>query len=221
MDILRSIKNLLTRVSVVQTDTAGNIGNILTGAYRGISVSVNYSGIIHTGGAGASLQYLLRHNFYLTGNVSTDDISDKETVYSPGSPFVSYFNTPKYRSNVGIGNSGLGQKKRIGFNVVWHWQDKFYEQADFINGYVNAFSSLDADVSYKFPALKSLIKLGATNLINHYYINAPGNPSIGGLYYISFAYNVFLKVPQIIFQTKSFTFVWDFFYGKNRKTIFR
>jgi outer membrane cobalamin receptor len=182
-------KNLLTRVSVVQADD-GNPANLLNGEYQGISVSVNYTNPINTYGYGASLQYLLRHNFYLTANASSDNISNASQVYSPTSPFVSYYNTPKYRSNVGIGNSGFGFQKRLGFNLIWHWQDKFYEQADFINGYVNAYSSLDADISYKVTGIKSVIKLGATNLLNHYYLTAPGNPYIGGMYFISFAYNV-------------------------------
>jgi outer membrane receptor protein involved in Fe transport len=46
-------------------------------------------------------------------------------------------------------------------------------------------------VSYKFPAIKSLVGVGANNLLNQYYITAPGNPSIGGLYYVRFAYNIF------------------------------
>jgi len=181
-------KNLLTRETVLQS-ADGNPADIANG-YNAISISVNYSGTINTSGFGAQLQYLLRHNFYLSGNFSSDQISNAAAVYSPGSAFVSYFNTPKYRSNVGFGNSGLGHSKRLGFNLMWHWQDNFYVQSDFINGYVSAYSSLDASVNYKFPAIKSMIKLGATNLLNHYYLNAPGNPYIGGLYYISFAYNV-------------------------------
>jgi outer membrane receptor protein involved in Fe transport len=181
-------KNLLTRETVLQS-ADGNPADLALG-YNGISISVNYSGTINTSGFGASLQYLLRHNFYLSGNFSSDQISNASQVYSPGSAFVSYFNTPKYRSNVGFGNSGFGYQKRLGFNLIWHWQDAFYVQADFINGYVNANSSLDANISYKLLGIKSMIKLGATNLLNHYYLNAPGNPYIGGLYFISFAYNV-------------------------------
>lgn len=182
-------QNLLTRVSIVQSNDGTPTG-LLDGNYTGYSVSVNSPINVHTSGFGASLQYLLRHNYYLTANFSSDNISNKDSVYSPTATFISYFNTPKYRSNIGIGNSGFGPKNRMGFNLIWHWQDNFYVQADFINGYVNAYSSLDADISYKFPAMKSLLKLGATNLLNHYYLNAPGNPYVGGLYYISFVYNV-------------------------------
>ncbi len=187
-------KNLLTRVNVLQLPEYPDPNAAMDfeqGNYQGISISVNSPTKVNTDGFGVSLEYLLRHNFFITANFSSDDINKKDSVYSPGATFKSYFNTPKYRSNVGFGNSGFGYQKRMGFNLVWHWQDEFYVQSDFINGYVNAFSTLDADISYKFPAIKSLLKIGATNLINHYYLNAPGNPSIGGLYYISFGYNVF------------------------------
>ena len=105
--------------------------------------------------------------------------------------FKAYFNTPKYRANLSVGNRGFGPQKKFGFNVVWHWQDAFFNQSDFIQGNVPAFSALDAQVSYKFLSIKSLIKLGATNLTNHYNINATGNPAIGGLYYMSIMYNVY------------------------------
>ncbi len=187
-------KNLITRITVLQLPEfpdANAAHDFATGNYQGISVSVNSPIKVNTSGFGASLQYLLRHNFYITANFSSDNINKRNEVYSPTATFKSYYNTPKYRSNLGFGNSGFGNQSRIGFNIMWHWQDNFYVQSDFINGYVNAYSSLDAQVSYKFPSIKSMIKLGTTNLTNHYYINAPGNPSIGGLYYISLGYNVF------------------------------
>jgi hypothetical protein len=46
-------------------------------------------------------------------------------------------------------------------------------------------------VSYKLPASKSMIKIGGTNIFNKYYRTAFGSPQFGGLYYISFGYNVF------------------------------
>jgi hypothetical protein len=29
------------------------------------------------------------------------------------------------------------------------------------------------------------------NILNQYYVTAPGNPSVGGMYYVRFAYNIF------------------------------
>jgi hypothetical protein len=105
------------------------------------------------------------------------------------SGFQSYFNTPKYRINAGVSNSGIG-KTRIGFNILWRWQDAFIWDGELANGPVKAFSTIDAQVNYQLPKIKSVIKLGGTNILNHYYKNAYGNPEIGGLYYLSFAFNI-------------------------------
>jgi hypothetical protein len=35
-----------------------------------------------------------------------------------------------------------------------------------------------------------MVKLGANNLMNQYYTNGLGNANVGGLYYLSVAYNL-------------------------------
>jgi hypothetical protein len=105
--------------------------------------------------------------------------------------FLAYFNTPKYRLNAGFGNAGVGKSKRIGFNVVVRWQDAFNWEGELANGPVDAFSTVDAQVNYQFPKIRSMVKIGGSNIFNHYYQNGFGNPQIGGLYYIGLAYNVF------------------------------
>jgi hypothetical protein len=105
--------------------------------------------------------------------------------------FITYFNAPKYRYNLGFGNSGIDKEKRLGFNITYRWQDAFFYESDFRQGNLPAFGTLDAQVSYKLPKQKLLFKLAGTNITNHYYRNAFGNPYIGGLYYASIGYNVF------------------------------
>jgi len=85
----------------------------------------------------------------------------------------------------------MGKKKLIGFNVVYRWQSDFDYQSDLANGSVPAYQTLDAQISHRLPKIKSVIRLGANNLLNQYYITALANPSIGGLYYVSFGYNIF------------------------------
>jgi outer membrane receptor protein involved in Fe transport len=54
-----------------------------------------------------------------------------------------------------------------------------------------AFGTLDAQIQMKIPHMtSSVIKIGASNLLNKYYVDAIGNANIGGLYYISFGYNI-------------------------------
>jgi outer membrane receptor protein involved in Fe transport len=71
------------------------------------------------------------------------------------------------------------------------WQDDFYwESGGLADGNVKAYTTLDAQVNYKLPKIKSMIKLGGTNITNKFYQTGFGNPYIGGMYYISFAYNI-------------------------------
>jgi len=149
------------------------------------SVPVNSSTKVNTYGFGLSLDYRLAGNFVATGNYTRDAIDPVPAG------FISYFNAPSYRANLGIANTGFGFEKRFGMSLVYRWQDQFYFEGDFANGQVNPIHTLDAQISYKMPTTKTIFKLGATNLLNQYYRNAPGNPSIGGLYYVSFGYNVF------------------------------
>jgi outer membrane receptor protein involved in Fe transport len=105
--------------------------------------------------------------------------------------YITFYNTPKYRANVGFGNNGIGKSKRLGFNMVYRWQAEVDYQSDLANGTVPAYHILDAQIGYKFPKVNSIIRLGANNLFNQYYITGLANPSIGGLYYVSFGYNIF------------------------------
>jgi len=148
------------------------------------STVVNSSTKVKTHGFGLGLDYQLPNNFSAFFNAYSDVITDVP------SGFQSFFNTPKYRLNIGFANSGLGKSKHFGFNAMLHWQDAFMWDGELANGPVNAFTSVDAQVSYNIPKIKSMIKLGGSNIFNHYYKNAYANPEVGGLYYVSFGYNL-------------------------------
>lgn len=152
--------------------------------YRGISVVVNSDVKVRTFGWGMSIDWRLPSNFAVNGNISSDEIKDVPDN------FRASFNSPKYRALLGLSNSGFGPKDLFGFNVSWRWQDKIDFEGDFASGRINPTHIVDAALMYRLPAIKSQLKLGANNLLNQYYINAIGNPSIGGLYYLSFTYNL-------------------------------
>ena len=152
--------------------------------YRGISVVVNSDAKVKTFGWGFSFDWRLPSNFSVNGNISSDEIKDVPDN------FRSSFNAPKYRTLLGLSNTGFGPKDLFGFNMSWCWRDKVDFEGDFASGPLNPVHIIDAALLYKLPAVKSQIKLGANNLFNQYYINAIGNPSIGGLYYVAFTYNL-------------------------------
>jgi iron complex outermembrane receptor protein len=49
---------------------------------------------------------------------------------------------------------------------------------------------MDAMVHCTFPRQALDIKLGATNLLNHYYYSILGGPQIGGFYYTTVTYSL-------------------------------
>ncbi|MEN9883831.1 MAG: hypothetical protein RLZZ420_1048, partial [Bacteroidota bacterium] len=184
---LGNYQNFITRVIVAQstksTPSPLDVTNAAT--RRVISFPINSPTPVKTSGYGISLEYRFKKGFYLSSNLSSDILGDVPDGY------ITYFNAPKYRANATFGNSGLGKDKRFGFNFVYRFQSEFDYQSDLANGTVPSYQVLDAQISYKLPKISSVVRLGANNLFNQYYITALANPSIGGLYYVSFGYNLF------------------------------
>jgi outer membrane receptor protein involved in Fe transport len=169
-------QNFITRRVVMQNPTT---------ARKLFSIPINSAERIKTFGFGLSLDYRLPYNFSIGGNVSSDELFD----VPPG--FQTFFSTPKYRANVTLANSGFGKDKRLGFNVVFRWMDSFLFEGDFASYTLPSIKTVDAQLSYKLPKTRSIIKIGGNNILNQYYIQGAGNPAIGGLYYVSYAHNVF------------------------------
>ncbi len=179
--------NFLSGVTVLQSRNAANpqLSDLLSASTRiAYSISTNAPGDVSTSGWGISADYLLPNNFSFSTSVYTDEIGNLP------SGFISYFNTPLFRANFALNNSGFLLKNRLGFGANLHYQDDFTYEGTFAVGKVNSFSTIDAVITYKVPSIKSMIKVGGTNILNKYYQTAYGSPSIGGLYYVSFAYNI-------------------------------
>jgi outer membrane receptor for ferrienterochelin and colicin len=176
-------KNFIARTLIGQAATAGGTPNPVTD--RKFSVPVNIEDDVTTYGFGLGIDYRFVRAWTLSMNLSSDRLQD----VPPG--YIAFFNAPKYRYNATLSNTGFGKDKLIGFNVSYRWQDAFFYEGDFANGDIAAIHTVDAQVSYKLPKVKSVIKLGGNNILNQYYFNAVGNSFVGGLYYVSFGYNIY------------------------------
>ncbi len=158
-------------------------------------VPVNRSEVIRSQGWGLTLNWALPQNFTVGGNVAYNALTNADELGS----FQAAFNSPKYRFNLQLGNREV--VKNLGFNVTYRWQDRFVWQSSFVQQIVSAnqlsvipaYGVVDAQVSYKLPSLKSIVKIGGSNVLNHYYTQAWGNPSVGGLYYISLLFDELLN----------------------------
>jgi len=133
----------------------------------------------------------LSYNFYklysISTNINFNDFKSKES----SDIFITGFNTPRWSANIQFGNREI--VKNFGFNVVWKWQDSYDWQSPLANGRVKAFQTFDAQVSYKVPRLKSVVKVGGTNIFNKRYFQYAAGPTIGALYYISLTFDADFK----------------------------
>ncbi|RYZ98041.1 MAG: TonB-dependent receptor [Sphingobacteriaceae bacterium] len=144
------------------------------------SVPVNLAGSVKSYGGAFGLDYLSGKWTY-NANASYNKIGD-----TPAS-FDNNFNTPEWRFNAGVGNKEIA--KNIGFNVQYRWQDEFLWNSTFARGIVPSYSTFDAQVNLRIPAVKSMVKLGGSNVLNKYYVTSFGNPQVGAIYYIGLTYN--------------------------------
>lgn len=133
-----------------------------------------------TFGWAAGVDYLMPKNYLLRANVNYNSL---QTTEDQPAGFQSGFNTPNYRFNISLSNRNVF--RNIGFTINWHWQEEFLWQAEFGEGMIPAYATLDASISKQLVKLHSSLKIGASNLLNQYYTTNLGSAQIGGLYYIT------------------------------------
>jgi outer membrane receptor for ferrienterochelin and colicin len=164
--------------------------DILNGDSHLYQLYTNASDRVTAQGATLGLTYSLPRNYSVGANatLATFDIRDANPNNVPG------FNTPKYKTSVTFGNSRV--VNNVGFNIAWRWQDSYDWYGTFNQmrpGRIDAFSIIDAQISYKMLPLKSMIKLGANNLFNNQVYQAYGSPAIGAIYYVSLTFDELLR----------------------------
>lgn len=144
-------------------------------------IYTNFDQEVSSQGAALGLTYNLPSNFTLSGNYTWSKLNDE---IDNG---LSEFNTPEHKFNVSIANRKLTEK--LGFNITYRWQEAFMWESSFAQGPVPSYSTIDAQASYKLKSLKTMIKLGGSNILNKYYIQSLGGPNIGAIYYVSFTFD--------------------------------
>lgn len=164
--------------------------DLLNGNSHLYQLYTNAADRVTSQGATLGLTYALPKNYALSANatLATFDIRDANPNNVPG------FNTPKYKTALTFGNSKVANN--LGFNIAWRWQDTYQWYGTFNQmrpGTIEAFSIVDAQVSYKVLPIKSMIKLGASNLFNEQVYQAYGSPSIGAVYYVSLTFDELLR----------------------------
>jgi outer membrane receptor protein involved in Fe transport len=174
--------NFIVSQAVVQSQTGPNYELYSNFSSNNISYNQNSTKIVKTNGWGIGIEYKLLKDYMLYGNVFSDVLKD----VAPGD--VTFFNAPKFRVNLGLRNDNVCHN--IGFNIVAKWQDNNYYEGTFVSGTLPYFTWVDAQITYKPAKTKSTFRVGGTNLGNNYYRTGYGSPAVGGLYYMSYGYNL-------------------------------
>ncbi len=192
--------NFLGSQVVVQGASPVSLSNpvsalqLVSGSTRTVfSYPVNSTAQVKNAGWAVGLDYLLPGNFSVGANVSSNYLIDRDQLPAG---FVTFFNTPKYRYNITFGSRNVA-RSGFGFNVVYRAQDSFLWEASFANTeatarqqtIIPAYSTLDAQVSKKLSGIKSILKIGGTNLLGKLYTQSWGNPSVGSMYYVSLTFD--------------------------------
>ena len=153
-------------------------GNAASKGQERYRVYTNAKNKYTTYGSSLGLTYNFYKTFTISGNVNYNAIKG-----TTADLFVTGFNTPKWTSNLSLGNRAI--TKDVGFNIVWKWQDTFLWESPLVTGQIDAINNIDAQVTYRLPKIKSTIKLGGTNILDNRHIQYAGGPTIGALYYVA------------------------------------
>lgn len=164
--------------------------DLLNGDSHLYQLYTNASDVVTAQGATIGFTYSLPKNYRIGANltIATFDIKDADPNNVPG------FNTPEYKTALTFGNTRVTDN--LGFNVAWRWQDTYEWYGTFNQmrpGTIEAFSIVDAQVSYKLLPIKSTVKIGANNVFNNQVYQAYGSPSIGAIYYVSLTFDQLLR----------------------------
>jgi outer membrane receptor protein involved in Fe transport len=150
-------------------------------------VASNSAQRVTSQGFAVALNYYFGDYYMLQGNYSWNQLNTIAT-----DPIVPAFNTPEHKFNIGFSGRDipLWAKNTLGFNVNYKWIDTFvFEGSPQFTGLIPSYDLLDAQVNVTLPKLNSVVKLGASNVLNNKQFQTYGGPRIGRMAYLSLVYD--------------------------------
>ena len=155
-----------------------------TGNARRFQLYTNTAVEIQSLGFGVGLSKRMFGNYDFSASYNFAEF-DFDKAKDPG--FEAGFNTPKHRVKASIGNEKLFEN--FGFNASIRWNTEYLWESTFADGIIESATVIDAQINYSIPKIKSIIKLGATNIGAQEYIQVLGAGAIGQQAYISWTIN--------------------------------
>lgn len=163
---------------------AQSIDALATGNTRVFQLYTNTGVEVRSLGFGAGFNYRLPKNFEFSANYNFAEF-DYDQDQDPG--FEAGFNTPKHRVKASISNDNLF--KNFGFSISGRWNTGYRWESTFVDGWIDEATVFDAQINYNLPKLKSVLKIGATNILGNEYQQVLGAGFIGSQYFASLTIN--------------------------------
>ena len=168
----------------VVTDAPNAIAALANGDRRVYQIYSNSKTEVTSLGFGIGLSKKVYKEFELSANYNYAEFTFDQ---AKDPSFIPSFNTPKHRVKASLGNQKLF--KNFGFNTNVRWNTEYLWQSSFADGMVPENVVFDAQINYAIPTLKSVLKIGATNLFGEDYIQVIGAGAIGQQWFASITIN--------------------------------
>lgn len=172
-----------TPISGSVTDASG-IADIATGNYQLFSIYTNSPADVNSYGAVVGLSTKIAKDYRLGVNYTYAEF-DFDEASDPS--FSVGFNTPRHKFNMSLSNQNLFDN--FGFNINYRWSDEYFWQSSIANAIMPSRTVVDAQLNYSAPSIKSIFKIGATNIGGGEYQSAVGTGFIGHQYFVSWTIN--------------------------------
>ncbi len=183
-------KNFISNTTVVVPfygeagDGSLSLLALQNGDFFGYQTYTNSLADIESYGITAGIDARVLGNFTVGANYTYADLDFNQAAFPD---FRTNFNTPKHKVKASFGNTQLFEN--FGFQVNYRWSDSYFWQATFADGFIDAYTVVDAQVNYTLPQWNSVIKAGGSNILGDEYFSAIGTGAVGSIFYLSWTYS--------------------------------
>lgn len=166
------------------TADASGIADVISGNVTGFQTYTNSRADISSYGGSIGLNTKIFKKLdlglsYTLAKFDFDQASDPD--------FSAGFNTPEHKFKVSLGSPNI--VGNLGFNINVRYSDEYFWQSTIANAVIPQRTVGDAQISYDASKIKSLFKIGASNIGGQEYRSAPGSPFIGSQFFVSWVFN--------------------------------
>ncbi len=174
----------------VSVDAFNSITGVPIGA-QAYRVAANATDKVTTQGFSVGLNYYFSNYFVGNANYSFNKLNSVTD-----DPIIPAFNTPKNKYNLGLSARdiplrGIGTDNTFGLSVNYKWIEGFlFEGSPQFTGFIQSYGLLDAQVNVGFPSINTVLKLGASNILDNRVFQTYGGPRVGRLAYVSLTYEL-------------------------------